>query len=230
MKVVLVEPEIPGNIGAVARIMKNFGFRELILVNPQCDYLSSEAIARAKHGRDVLENARVLNSLEEVKKEVDYLIVTTGKIKSKRIFRKEYMTCEEVAERFYGRNIALVFGRESIGLTNEELLLGDVLSWIPASEDYPILNLSHAVGIYLYEFFKRSLKKIQKVYPNPGKVRRLFDVIEEVISMLPERREGENREMAFLLKTVLSRSNLDENEVDWLFAFFRKIERVIHRK
>jgi len=225
MKVIIVEPEIPGNIGAVARIMKNFGFKELILVNPRCDHLSSEAIARAKHGKDVLENARILDSLERIKKEVDYLIMTTGKIKSSWIFRKEFLTCEQVAERFFDKNVGLVFGRESIGLKNEELLIGDVISWIPASEEYPILNLSHAVGIYLYEFFKRR-SKIKKEIPRKIKVRHLFDLIEKVCDSLPERRERENKEMCFVIKTILSRSNINKEEIDWLFAFFRKVERL----
>ncbi len=226
MKVILVEPENPGNVGAVARIMKNFGFRELVLVNPKCDPFCSEAIARSKHGRDVLENARIIDSLEEIKKEVDYLIMTTGKIKSDWMFRKDFLTCEEVAERFFDKNIGLVFGRESIGLTNEEILLGDVVSWIPTSEDYPILNLSHAVGIYLYEFFKRKVK-IKRELAKEIEIRKLFGLIEMICERLPERRERENKEICFVLKTVLSRAGIREDEVRWLFSFFRKIEKAI---
>lgn len=154
IRVVLVEPKNEGNVGAVARAMKNFGAEDLILVNP-CP-LGTEARQRAMHGIDILEAARILPEFEIAVKGADLLVGTSGiDTASEKRFARIAMSPRDLASRVAktdGR-VALLFGREDFGLLDEELRRCDLLVTIPASEEYPILNLSHAATILLYELF-----------------------------------------------------------------------------
>jgi tRNA/rRNA methyltransferase len=157
ISVVFVEPKSPGNIGFLARAMKNFGLHNLILINP-CS-LEKEAYYQASHARDVVSNCQIFNSLEEFldKKQIDFLVGTTGtpggSYKLSRIPLKPQQLGESLNTN---GKIALLFGREGDGLYNEELDLCDVTVSIPTDEIYPIMNISHAAAIIFYEIFKNK--------------------------------------------------------------------------
>ncbi|QLH74820.1 MAG: RNA methyltransferase [Methanomassiliicoccales archaeon] len=153
-RVVLVEPQNDGNVGAVARSMGNFGFKELCMVSP-CE-ITDEAFKRAKHAGDILRSAKVVSSFEEAVRDCYLVVGTSGIITyGDAHFVRIPITPKEFAQKTVGleENIALVFGREDIGLTQEQLHRCDLLVNIPAHEEYPVLNLSHAVTIILYEIF-----------------------------------------------------------------------------
>jgi tRNA/rRNA methyltransferase len=153
-KIVLVEPQNDGNIGAVARSMGNFGFKELTMVNP-CP-ITDEAFKRAKHANYILEAATVVDEFEEALNDCFLVVGTSGIItQGEGNYARIPLSPREFAERVvdHEERIALVFGREDMGLTQEQLLRCDLLVHIPAHEGYPILNLSHAVSILLYELF-----------------------------------------------------------------------------
>jgi tRNA/rRNA methyltransferase len=154
IRVVLVEPKNEGNVGAVARAMKNFGVEELVLVRP-CR-LGGEARKRAMHGVDILAAAKTVADLESAVNRADLIVGTSGvNTLSEKRFARIAMTPRDLAsriERTHG-TVALLLGREDFGLLDDELLRCDVLVTIPASEEYPILNVSHAAAILLYEVF-----------------------------------------------------------------------------
>ncbi|HSV42036.1 MAG TPA: RNA methyltransferase [Methanomassiliicoccales archaeon] len=153
-RVVLVEPQTDGNVGAVARSMANFGFKELCMVSP-CE-LTDEAYKRAKHAGYILENALVVDSFEKAIDGCFLVVGTTGIITyGEGHFARIPMTAREFAEKSVEleESVALVFGREDSGLSQEQILRCDVLVNIPAHDDYPIMNLSHAVTVLLYELF-----------------------------------------------------------------------------
>ncbi len=150
-----MEPEGPANIGMIARTMKNFGFSELVLVNPN---LTEESYAYAVHAGDILERAIVLERFEEALELFDMAVGTTGKPgKSYLPDRAPLMPWElaEVVSGYPGK-VGLFFGRESIGLKNEELERLDFTVTIPTSEAYPVMNLAQAVAVILYELAKRK--------------------------------------------------------------------------
>jgi len=155
IRIVLVGPKFEGNVGAVARCMTNFDVTDLYLVNP-CE-MGDDAKRRAKHGQEVLRNAKTVSSLDEA---VDgcFLVVGTSGIVTDR--DRNYARIPESVREFsehvrgYEEKIALVFGREDVGLLQEEVNKCDILIHVPTSERYPILNLSHSVGIVLYEMFQ----------------------------------------------------------------------------
>ncbi len=154
-RVVLVEPEYEQNLGAVARAMKNFGFSELYLVNPKCEPLGFDAIKFSKHAREILEGAKVCKSLSEATKGCKFTVGTTGVLY--RHWSETFRTPISVRDLRAGLaahkegNIALVFGNEGIGLSEKDISACDIIASIPANKEYPILNLSHAVSIVLYE-------------------------------------------------------------------------------
>lgn len=157
LHVVLVEPKNEGNVGAVARAMKNFGVEHLHLVKPPP--LGEEAHRRAMHGADVLEGAKVHATLEGALAGMDVVVATTGvATESEKRFVRIPLPPWDFALRISEVRgaVALLFGREDYGLHQDEIARADILVTIPTSEAYPILNLSHAAAILLYEAYARG--------------------------------------------------------------------------
>lgn len=116
-RIVLVGPKFPGNVGAIARSMANFGLRDLVLVNPSCE-LDDDAFRRAKHGSFILENARIVSSMDEALEDCFLVAGTSGvTTKGDSNYTRIPVPAREFAEgcRGYQDKIALVFGREEIG-------------------------------------------------------------------------------------------------------------------
>jgi len=157
LRIVLVEPLYDGNVGSVARAMKNFGFSELVLVKP-CR-IDDFGRAMASHARDILESARTVQTVDEALEGANLAVGTTGKRMGNEQrhlrlhLRVPCLSPEQLAAKLAGKEgtVALLLGREDIGLTNQELEKCDMVVSIPTSPDYPIMNLSHAATVLLYE-------------------------------------------------------------------------------
>ncbi|MBU0763180.1 MAG: RNA methyltransferase [Candidatus Altiarchaeota archaeon] len=159
--IVLVEPRYDGNIGSVARVMKNFGFNKLVLVRPP--KIGSEARKNSMHAMEILGKSDVYKSFGEAIEDFDFVVGTTAKVAGdgNKLRTPVYVEELSVALDTKGK-IALVFGREDYGLLNEELELCDMLVTIPANYEYPTLNLAHSVGIVLYEVSRQANKETNK--------------------------------------------------------------------
>jgi len=149
---ILVEPKVPENIGASARAIKTMGFNSLILVNP-CSWKEGKAKWVAHGSGEILENAVVFKTLDEALKDSDFVVATTARARS---VKYDNVPVRKLAGFLKQKssvidNLALVFGREESGLTNEEMKLCDIVSSIGMARSYPSLNLSMAVMIYAYE-------------------------------------------------------------------------------
>ena len=157
--VVLVEPKYEGNIGFISRAMKNFGIKKLYMINPRVK-LGDEAYSRAAHAGEVLDNASLID-LKNLQQMFDFVVGTTGISKNDTSSLRKLLTPSELSEKMSNLkgDVALLFGREDIGLKNEELEICDLVVKIPASDDYPILNISHAACIVFYELFKDDDKE-----------------------------------------------------------------------
>jgi len=225
LRIVLVEPQHPGNVGAVARAMANFGVTDLALVNG-CE-INDDGYARSKSGKPILENLKRFDTMEKALADCDIAIGTSG-IKpegDKRWFRapKDVKKINElINER---ENPALVFGRENYGLYREELALCETTITIPTNADYPILNLSHAVGIVLYEIKRKEKVKGPKKRKAVSQedFERLVDRIMEMLedSSYPERRLDRSKTT---LRRLISRGNPDEGEYENLMGIFKAIK------
>ncbi len=153
IKIVLVETTHPGNIGAVARAMKNMQMSNLWLVAPKI-FPSADATARASGADDVLSKAVVCQSLQEAIADCQVIIGASARC---RTISWPELTPRECAEKFVARNpgqkIAILFGRENSGLKNHELDLCQYLLRIPCNSEYSSLNIAAAVQIVCYELF-----------------------------------------------------------------------------
>ena len=186
--VVLVEPSGPINIGSVARLCKNFSVHELRLVSPKCDYLNQEAKRMAVRGVNILKKAIVYEDLNSALSDCSRIIATCGRKEHGDIplnSNKEALCWALKSKR--EETIALVFGREDRGLSNEELLKANKVISLNTSENYPSLNLSHAVAIILHElnqFNEIGLSKHHKTISYPANLIKLEDCIDDAGSLL----------------------------------------------
>ncbi|MBE9036722.1 RNA methyltransferase [aff. Roholtiella sp. LEGE 12411] len=151
LRIVLVEPAGPLNVGAIARVMKNFGLHHLILVNPQCNPLSVEALKMAVHAKEILESAVLVATLPEALQGCVRAIATTGRVRSWEIPLENPRTALPWLLEEPEKPAALIFGREDRGLSNEELNYAQRFVCIPTSQNYLSLNLATAVAICCYE-------------------------------------------------------------------------------
>lgn len=226
IEIVLCEPLYEGNIGFTARVMKNFGFDNLTLINPP--EIGEEGIARSSHARDVLENSRHVSSLDEVIEKSNILVATTGGL-SKTVTHAMRMPYYEPSELKYmikdveGR-VSIIFGRENWGLSNDEIKKCDIICTIPASPEYPIVNISHAVGIVVYElagiprgtYPMASRQEIDSFYEH---LDRFFDLIEH-----PDYKRENTLTM---MRRIFGRTNLTIREVSTLHGILRRTEQMI---
>lgn len=158
VRIVLVEPEHDGNIGAVARSMMNFGITDLRVVGRKGEW-SEEARRRAKNAQVVLDRAKLVDSLMDACSDCSLVIGTSGKREEgEKTAMRHFLLPDELPERLEGVDgkVAVVFGPEGKGLLNEQLRMCDILLTIPTWEGYPILNLSHAVAIICFSWFTNS--------------------------------------------------------------------------
>ncbi|MCA1813058.1 MAG: RNA methyltransferase [Halobacteriales archaeon] len=153
--VVLVKPKFEGNLGATARVLRNFGIAELWLVAPEANQHRDEARKYAMHAWDVLEQARTFDTLADAVKELDLVVGTASDVASneKRDYLRMPLRLREFAPRAWEvqGTVGLVFGPEDHGLSNEDLERCDLLVTIPTAPEHPSLNLSHAVAVVCYE-------------------------------------------------------------------------------
>ena len=159
-----MEPKGPINIGSIARLCSNFEVEELRIVSPKCDISSLEAKKMALKGQEYLQKCKVFNNLEEAIYDCDLVLATCGRIELSKDIELE--SPEDISKWISNyqkiNSLAVLFGREDIGLTNRELLFAQKIFNIQTSSKYPSLNLSHAVSIILYELNKCSIEKDKK--------------------------------------------------------------------
>ena len=182
---ILVEPAVPENVGAAARAIKTMGFGDLRLVNP-CNHLDIKARMLAHASNDILENAKVYQSLEEAIKDVDFVFATSAK---QRWVKLDIIPCNELTDFIKKKgdtinSIAIVFGREESGLTNEEITLCHRVSNIPLKTQYPSLNLAQSVMIYAYtlSFLNIENPEKQTKNQNPDSLKALITKTQSVLN------------------------------------------------
>lgn len=230
IRVVLVEPEHGGNIGLVARTMKNFGYTDLWLVNPKAE-LGFQARALASHAKDLLARAKVVTSLEEALRSCNYTVATTAIVgRSPSNLGRRSLDLKEFAHKtasMKGR-AALLFGRESKGLTNEEIMKCDLVTTIPASRSYRTLNVAMAVAITLYELRTTQGKGLVHSERASRESREiLLKMFEELAGRvcLPQHRIPLAKRA---LNNVISRSLISKREASLIVGVMRRAaERIV---
>jgi tRNA/rRNA methyltransferase len=206
MRVALYEVITPGNVGAIARVMKNFGYKELLLIKPQCNHLASEAFQRATKAKEIVKNAKMISEDEVF---TDYVVGTTSKAFTRRPHRQA-VTPEEL--NFLPKKFTLLLGREDHGLSNELLTKCDSVITIPTSTNYSSLNISHALAIILYSLSKKEAL--------PGIAsKKLREVLLKTVEGL-----GVDESLMFFLEKVVNRSTIFEREAKAIIGYLKELK------
>jgi tRNA/rRNA methyltransferase len=161
-RIVLVRPHVAANVGATARVMRNFGLSDLALVAPVADPADREARRLSTHGEDILDRCRVVADMGEAV--ADCVLVAATSARSGGLYRKQSVgppdeVTPRLAEATATGPVALVFGPEPSGLSNAEIARCHYLIHIPADPAYPALNLAQAVAVCLYELRRCWLRR-----------------------------------------------------------------------
>ena len=212
VSICIIEPEYEINLGYIARVMKNFGIKELLLVNPRCDI--ERAKMYATHGKDILDQAKVVD-IDHLKR-FDQLIGTTAidARSNKNIVRNSI----EPSQARIIDNSCIILGRESKGLSNEELAMCDLVITIDTGSDYNIMNISHALAIILYEFTK---KEKVKEHASKEEVELLINYALAVADKAGIRKDKQ-KNVEYALRRILGRALPTSKEVRILVTLLRK--------
>jgi len=231
--VILQEPKHEGNVGAVARCMKNFGFNKLYLVN-SCE-LGDECFKRAKHASDVIKKAKAFENLMSVKKDIDFLVGTSGivNLNDKHHIRNPITPRQFVsyAKRLDSK-VGLLFGREDYGLYQDELMQCDLLITIPANDEYPIMNLSHAVAVILYELASADLVFRIKGHRKTSKFEKekLFEHFSRFLDQV-DYPNHKREHTQILFRRIIGRATLSKWEFHTMMGVFsRAINKLEYNK
>jgi tRNA/rRNA methyltransferase/tRNA (cytidine32/uridine32-2'-O)-methyltransferase len=229
-KVVLVETSHPGNIGGVARAMKNMKMSGLRLVSPKI-FPSADATSRASGADDILSSAVIYDTLEEAV--ADCQVVLGASARDRTISWPE-LTARECAEKFVVKaepqeKIAIVFGRENSGLKNHELDLCHFLLRIPCNEEYSSLNLAAAVQVVSYELFVASGQKVESSIGDKGdtalatmqQMELFYQHLQQTLADIGFLHADKSQSIMRRLRRIYNRVALDTKEVDILRGILR---------
>lgn len=230
IRIVLVEPAGPLNVGSVARVMKNMGLSQLVLVNPQCDFLGKEARQMAVHAADVLERSQVVETLPDALVSCRRAIATTGR---DRITLPLALESPRAGLPWllegtnHGETTALIFGREDSGLTTAELNYAHRLLQIPTSPLYSSLNLAQAVAICCYELHESACTMANAANQNAKTrdAKRLYAIAKEQEKHVMSVSTGCNSEASEL--TVSAPTAVSLATLDTLEGFYQQLEELL---
>jgi tRNA/rRNA methyltransferase len=227
LRVVLVRPRGSGNIGSIARVMKNFGARELAIVGA-ARTRSFWARAMAVHGRDVLRDARCHETIRDALADCNLIVGTTARA---GLYRKHSQSPRDLAPAIasaarHGK-VALLFGPEDHGLSNKDIEPCQLLITIPTGSDYQSLNVAQAAVICLYEIFTASMAQsmpaaIQRA--RADQVERLFDIMRASLLKIGFLDSENPEHMLLAFRRFLGRAGLEDKDVRILTGMFRQIE------
>jgi len=230
IRVVLIQPSHPGNIGATARAMGNMGISDLVLVNP-AEFPSPIANARAAGADLILENARVVDHLDEAIADCELVIGTTARSRSIQWPEVTPLVAAERVVTSQPRTTALLFGRESSGMTNEELERCQFLIRIPVDEAFSSLNLGSAATVILYEIRKQFLEVDNAESAVSGKsdrlataeeLRHFYEHLQQFIEKV-EFSDGRSTKLQRKMARLFNRSEMNAQEVRMLRGLFTSV-------
>lgn len=225
VRFVLVGAQTAGNVGSAARAIKNMGFRRLVLVGPQCDPSDAEARRLAVDASDLLDDAEVCDELDRALTGATMTVGTTARTGKQR---HPHWRVDELADEMLrhadAHSLAVVFGREDSGLTDEELDRCSHLIYLPSSRDYRSINLAQAVMLVAYELRRGRLSARLDPLPQPAEHQEreaMFDHLEESLREIGFLKDDPAESIMRRLRRVLGRRDLSAAEV----KLFRGIAR-----
>ena len=222
--IVVVEPIYQINIGYIARIGKNFGVNSIKLVNPKCKYNGKNAIKYSKHGVDLLNRARIYKTFDNAIKD-SFAIGTTSIPHKANTSLYNIYTLEEAAKLVKDnriKNISVVLGRESTGLTKEEIGKCPANAFIKSNSSYNVLNISHALAIILYELTREDYSENK----HSASLKEINGITKLFKKMLAEKKNIRDKEkVSDAFEHVLRRANATKKEINALAIAINKNDK-----
>lgn len=235
IRFILFEPQEPGNIGSAARAMKGMGLSELYLVNPVPFREVSTTWYLAHGAAEIVESACVVNTLDEALEGVQFLIGTThrrrgGKLPPSASARE---AAKEIAAVSQTHRVALLFGREDFGLTNNQVSRCQLIASIPMATKNPSLNLAQAVQIFAYEIFLASAGDIPPPklrYADVNEIEAFYGRIVDLLGTIGvSPYNGDWQVFLRSVRRVFSRTRLEKRDIATLDMIFSTVNRYIKR-
>ena len=221
MRIILVNPQEPGNIGSAARVMKNFGLSDLWLVKPQCQ-LSKAAYYMATHAKDLVENATIVETTREAVADRTFVLGTTARKRTSQSF--DMFTPREAAEQIDRSKLAIMFGPEASGLSNEDLDFCQAYVKIPTSQ-FASMNLAQAVNLIAYEFFVTANEDSPPTddFATREELEHLYDLFVDVAYYTGYTDEGRSGKTEHMYRRIFDRARLSKREVYALHGLWRQM-------
>ncbi len=243
-RVVLVRPQKAGNVGSTARVMRNMGLADLVLVAPQADCHDREAQQLSTHGQKILDGARIVSEFDQAV--ADCVMVAGTSARTGGLFRRQSAgTIKEIMPRFAANlstgPIALVFGPERTGLTNDEVARCHYLMHIPTDSGYAALNLAQAVAITLYELRCCYLQPAVSPQASPracginppapySSQEHMFAQLQHALEQIHFLYGPKADSLMHALRHLIARSQPSEMEIDVLHGLARQIKWFANNK
>jgi tRNA/rRNA methyltransferase len=233
-RVVLVRTQFAGNLGSVARVMRNFGLSQLVLVAPEASRADRQALQLSTQGQDILDQARIVGDLDEALADCVLVAGTSARVGGP-YRRQSHGLAEEILPRLFeasaGGPVALVFGPERDGLSNAEVARCHYLIHIPTDPVYPALNLAQSVAICLYELRRAWLRQTEATVPAEPPApfamqERMFESLRTALEEVHFLYGDKAGPLMHALRHLIGRAGPTAMEVDVLFGLARQLRWV----
>ena len=239
VKIILVETTNSGNIGSALRAMKTMNFSRLCLVKPK-EFPSDAVETMAANAKDLIKNIEVVDSLDEALKNINFVVGTSSRMRKVPWPNETLQNASPniIKEAKKKSKVAILFGREDRGLTNEELQRCNLHLHIPANIDYPVLNLAMAVQVVCYQLYIESFRNSKNTpfdhwdvpMAEANHIDRLITHFVEVAEQLEVFNKGNPRQIGARIKRMFTRIGLDEMEVNFMRGFLAAVEKKLKDK
>ncbi len=175
---ILYEPQLSENIGSCARAIKNFNFKNLLIVNPKPEFPNDKILATSVGAKDIIKKTKIFRNLEESLSRIDILIATSARFRNKNI---KHISLEDLNKINFNKKIGFLFGSEASGLKNNEVSYADYTLQIPSNKNFRSLNLSHSL-IIVAQIVSSLISKKKIKFNKSKKIKRASK--HEIMNML----------------------------------------------
>ncbi len=234
IKIILVQASHPGNIGAVMRAMETMGLDELLLVAPK-QYNHPDVTSMASNATKVVEKVTVVETLTDALEGSEIVIGTSARFRSISLPKLSARECGTLCLKNKHKNIAILFGSERTGLTNEQLMCCSKQVYIPTSDHYSVLNLAMAVQVICYEIKMASLQEQLNSSINQTvslaeyqEIHSFYLHLEKVLNKMVFFHSNEPKKLMLKLRRLFNRVNLEKSEINILRGILNYIDKYEH--